>query len=65
MSATFMATAPAATKQKVNGQAETIETDVANRQDLAEATLVPRDGTHSYGLYIPLQGANEQAPSKM
>ena len=49
MSATFMATAPAGTKRKVNGQAESIETelkDVGNRQDMAEVTLVPRDGTH-------------------
>ena len=49
MSATFMATAPAGMKRKVNGQAESIETelkDVGNRQDMAEVTLVPRDGTH-------------------
>ena len=49
MSATFMATAPAGTKRKVNGQAESIETelkDVGHGQDMAEVTLVPRDGTH-------------------
>ena len=48
MSATFMATAPAGTKRKVNGQAESIETElkaVGNRQDMAEVTLVPGDGT--------------------
>jgi hypothetical protein len=39
MSATFMATAPAGTKRKVNGQAERIETeltDVGSRQGMAE-----------------------------
>ena len=46
MSATFMATAPAGTKRKANGQAERIETELGNRQDMAEVTLVPRDGTH-------------------
>ena len=46
MSAAFMATAPAATKRKANGQVERIETELGNRQDMAEVTLVPRDGTH-------------------
>jgi hypothetical protein len=48
MSATFTATASAGTKQKINGQAESIETelkDVGNRQDMADVTLVPRDVT--------------------
>jgi hypothetical protein len=47
MSATFTATAPAGTKRKINGQAESIETElkhVGNRQDMADVTLVP-DGT--------------------
>jgi hypothetical protein len=46
MSATFTATAPAGTKR--NGQAGSIETgleDVGKRQDMADATLVPRDVT--------------------
>ena len=48
MSATFMATPPTGTKRKVNGQAESIETeselkDVGNGQDMADVTLVPRD----------------------
>ena len=41
MSATFMATAPAGTKQKVNGQAESIEAElkyVDNGQDMADVT---------------------------
>jgi hypothetical protein len=46
MSATFMATALAGTKRKANGQAESIETELGNRQDMAEVTLVPSDGTH-------------------
>ena len=46
MSAAFMATAPAATKRKANGQVERIETELGNRQDMAEVTLVPKDGTH-------------------
>ena len=46
MSAAFMATAPAAKKRKANGQVERIETELGNRQDMAEVTLVPRDGTH-------------------
>jgi hypothetical protein len=48
MSATFTATAPAEAKRKVNGQAGSIETgleDVGKRQDMADATLVPRDVT--------------------
>jgi hypothetical protein len=48
MSATITAIAPAGTKRKVNGEAESIETqlkDVGNRQDMAEVTLVPRDVT--------------------
>jgi hypothetical protein len=47
MSATFTATAPAGTKRKINGQAESIETElkhVGSRQDVADVTLVP-DGT--------------------
>ena len=47
MSATFTATAPAGTKRKINGQAESIETElkhVGNRQDMADVKLVP-DGT--------------------
>ena len=47
MSATFMATAPTGMKRKVNGQVQSIETelkDVGNRQDMADVTLVP-DGT--------------------
>ena len=46
MSATFTATAAAGTKRKVNGQVGSIETgleDVGKRQDMADATLVPRD----------------------
>jgi hypothetical protein len=46
MSASFMATALAGTKRKANGQTESIETELRNRQDMAEATLVPRDGSH-------------------
>jgi hypothetical protein len=49
MSATFMATAPDGTRRKVNGQADSIQTelkDLGNRRDMAEVTLVPRDGTH-------------------
>ena len=45
MSATFTATAIAGTKRKVNGQADSVETelkDVANGQDV---TLVPQDVT--------------------
>ena len=54
VSATFMATAPTRTKRKVNGQAESMESelkietelkDVGNRQDMADVTLVPRDVT--------------------
>jgi hypothetical protein len=45
MSAAFMATASAATKRKANGQVERIETELGNTQDMAEVTLVPRDGT--------------------
>ena len=48
MSATFTATAPAGTKRKINGQAESIETElkhIGNRQDMADVTLVPRDVT--------------------
>ena len=44
--ATFTAIAPAGTKRKANGQAERIETELGNRQAMAEVTLVPRDGTH-------------------
>jgi hypothetical protein len=46
MSATFMATAPDGTRRKVNGQADSIQTelkDLGNRRDMAEVTLVPRD----------------------
>jgi hypothetical protein len=45
MSATFTATGTAGTKRKVNGQADSVETelkDVANGQDV---TLVPQDVT--------------------
>jgi hypothetical protein len=46
MSATFMATAPDVTQRKVNGQADSIQTelkDLGNRRDMGEVTLVPRD----------------------
>jgi hypothetical protein len=46
MSATFTATATAGTKRKINGQADSVETelkDVGNTQDMADVTLVPRD----------------------
>ena len=46
MSATFTTTGTAGTKRKVNGQADSVETelkDVANGQDV---TLVPQDVTH-------------------
>jgi hypothetical protein len=46
LSATFMATAPDVTQRKVNGQADSIQTelkDLGNRRDMAEVTLVPRD----------------------
>jgi hypothetical protein len=46
MSASFTATGTAGTKLKVNGQADSVETelkDVANGQDV---TLVPQDVTH-------------------
>jgi hypothetical protein len=46
MSATFMATAPDGTQRKVNGQADSIQTelkDLGNRRDMGEVTLVPRD----------------------
>ena len=49
-SATFTATASAGTQRKVNGQAESIETelkDAANGQDMADVTLVPSDITHA------------------
>jgi hypothetical protein len=49
MSATFTPTAPAATKRRVNEQAESIETelkDAGNGQDMADVTLVPRDFRH-------------------
>jgi hypothetical protein len=45
MTATFTVSAPAGTKRKVNGQADSVETelkDVANGQDV---TLVPQDVT--------------------
>ena len=47
MSGTFTATAPVGTKQKVNGQAESVEAelDVGNGQNIADVTLVPRDAT--------------------
>jgi hypothetical protein len=55
MSGAFNATAPTGRKQKLNGHAESIETelkaesietelkDVGNGQDMADATLVPQD----------------------
>ena len=46
MSASFMATALGGTKRKANGQTESMETELRNRQDMAEVTLVPRDGSH-------------------
>jgi hypothetical protein len=49
MSATFTAPAPAGTKPKVDGQPDSVETelkDVGNRQDMADVTLVPQDVTH-------------------
>ncbi len=49
-SATFTATASAGTQRKVNGQAESIETelkDAANGQDMADVTLVPSHITHA------------------
>jgi hypothetical protein len=49
-SATFTATAPAWTQRKLNGQAESIETelkDAGNGQDLADVTLVPSDIIHA------------------
>jgi hypothetical protein len=48
MSVTLAATASAGTQRKINGQAESLETelkDVGNGQDMADVTLVPRDGT--------------------
>ena len=49
MSATFTAPAPAVMKLKVNGQPDSVETeleDAGNRRDIADVTLVPRDFTH-------------------
>jgi hypothetical protein len=48
MSVTLAATASAGTQRKINGQAESLETelkDVGNGLDMADVTLVPRDGT--------------------
>ena len=49
MSGTFLATAPAAIKQKVNRQAESVEPEskgVGNGRDMVDVTLVPRDLTN-------------------
>ena len=46
MSASFTAPATAGTKRKVNGQTDSVETElkeIGNRQDMADVTLVPRD----------------------
>ena len=46
MSASFTVAATAGTKRKVNGQANSVETElkeVGNRQDMADVTLIPRD----------------------